>query len=156
VLCAVIGRVPSDYRLHPALAARLLGVGLLLNAVLVVVGTVLIAVLHLSTAYITVLVALVVAVVLGGFALGRTVVVHLDDQGYRVRFVRGAGVRAARWVEVEDAVSTEVGGSPCVVLRLQDGRTTVIPMEAVAGDRSEFVRDLQEHLERGHGIRRLS
>jgi len=156
VLCAVIGLVPSDYRLHPALAARLLGVGLLLNAVLVVLGTVLISLLHLSTAYITVLVALVVAVVLGGFALGRTVVVHLDDDGYRVRYVRGAGVRESRWVEVEEAVTAEVGGRPCVVLRLQDGRTTVIPVEAVAGDREEFVRDLQEHLQRGHGIRRIS
>jgi hypothetical protein len=156
VLCAVIGPVPSDYRLHPALAARLLGVGLLLNAVLVVLGTVLIAVLRLSTGYITVLVALVVAVVLGGFALGRTVVVHLDDDGYRVRFVRGAGVTEARWVEVEEAVTAEVSGTPCVVLRLQDGRTTVIPVEAVAGDREEFVRDLQEHLQRGHGIRRIS
>ena len=156
MLCAVIGPVPSDYRLHPALAARLLGAGLLLNAVLVVIGTLLIAVLHLPTAYITVLVMLVFAVVLGGFAVGRTIVVRLDDDGYRVRFVRGAGVKEARWVEVEEAVTAEVSGSPCVVLSLQDGRTTVIPMEAVAGDREAFVRDLQEHLQRGHGIRRIS
>ena len=155
MLCAVIGPVPSDYRLHPALAARLLGVGLLLNAVLVVVGTVVIAVLHLSTAFITVLVALVLAVVLGGIALGRTVVVHLDDDGYRVRFVRGAGVRQARWVQVEEAVAADVVGSPCVVLRLQDGRTTTIPVDAIAGDRTMLVRDIQEHLQRGHGIRQI-
>jgi hypothetical protein len=155
VLCAVIGPVPSDYRLHPALAARLLGVGLLLNGVLVVVGTVIIAVLHLSTAFIAVLVALVFAVVLGGLALGRTVVVHLDDEGYRVRFVRGAGVRQARWVEVEEAVTADVAGSPCVVLRLQDGRTTAIPVDAVAGDRTALVREIQDHLQHGHGIRRI-
>jgi hypothetical protein len=42
-----------------------------------------------------------------------------------------------------------------VVLHLRDGRTTTIPVEALAADREEFVRDLQEHLQRGHGLRPL-
>jgi hypothetical protein len=42
-----------------------------------------------------------------------------------------------------------------VVLHLRDGRTTTIPVAALAADREEFVRDLQAHLQRGHGLRPL-
>ena len=156
MLCAVIGLVPSDYRLHPALSARLLGAGLLINAVLVVVGTVLIAALRLPTGFITVLVVAVFAVVGMGLYLARATVVHLDDDGYRVRFVRGAGVKQGRWIDVEDAVAAEVAGSPCVLLRRRDGSTTAIPVDAIAGDRDVIVRDIQEHLQGGHGIRRIN
>ena len=40
-----------------------------------------------------------------------------------------------------------------VVLRLRDGRTTTIPVEMLAMDREAFARDLQEHLQRGQGLR---
>ena len=46
-------------------------------------------------------------------------------------------------------------GIACVVLHLRDGRTTTIPVAALAADREEFVRDLQAHLQRGHGLRPL-
>ena len=69
--------------------------------------------------------------------------------------VRGVGVAAARWTDVEEVVTTYAAGSPCVVLRLRDGRTSTIPVTALAGDRDEFVRDLQRHLQRGHGLRPL-
>ncbi len=36
-----------------------------------------------------------------------------------------------------------------VVLRLRDGRTTTIPVEMLAVDRESFVRDVQQHLQRG-------
>ena len=36
---------------------------------------------------------------------------RLDEDGYRVRLVRGAGVRAARWRDVEDAVAASPRGS---------------------------------------------
>ena len=42
-----------------------------------------------------------------------------------------------------------------VEIRLRDGRTTTIPVQVLAADREEFVRDLQQHLQRGHGMRRL-
>ena len=54
--------------------------------------------------------------------------VRLDDEGYQVRFVRGAGVKQARWKDVEDVVATTVADERCVVLRLRDGRTTTIPV----------------------------
>lgn len=158
MLCAVIGSVPSDYRLNPALTARLMGAGLVLVALLVFVGTAAVAVFHLPLAVIGVLAALVVLVVFaGGYALTKAAyVVRLDDDGYHVRFVRGAGVTRARWVEVKDAVIAEVAGSKCVVLRLADGRTTAIPVTALAADGDDFVSDVRAHLDRGHGIRRLS
>jgi hypothetical protein len=42
-----------------------------------------------------------------------------------------------------------------VVLRLRDGRTTTIPVQMLAVDREAFVRDVQDHLQRGHGLRKL-
>ena len=135
-----------------------MGAGLVLVAGLVFVGTAVVAIFHLSLAVIGVLAVLVLLVVFaGGFALTRAAyVVRLDDDGYQVRFVRGAGVTGARWTEVEDAAIADVAGSKCVVLRLADGRTTAIPVTALAADGDEFVRDVRAHLDRGHGIRRLS
>ena len=72
--------------------------------------------------------------------------VRLGDEGYRVHWVRGVGVAAARWKDVEDAVTTTRRARPCVVLRLRDGGTTTIPVDVLAGDREAFVRDLQGHL----------
>jgi hypothetical protein len=56
---------------------------------------------------------------------------------------------------VEDAVATTVAGERCVVLRLRDGRTSTVPVGALAGSAAELVQDLQAHLDRGHGYRRL-
>ena len=55
-----------------------------------------------------------------------------------MRFVRGAGVKQARWGDVDDAVTADVAGAPCVVLRLKDGRTTSIPVEVLAVERDAF------------------
>ena len=81
-------------------------------------------------------------------------VVRLTPEGYRVQWVRGVGSPAGRWKDVEDAVTTTVAGAPVVVLRLRDGRARrTIPVEMLAADREAFVRDLQDHLQRGHGLR---
>lgn len=90
------------------------------------------------------------------FLTRRTTVVRLDETGYRVRLVRGAGATEARWTDVEDVVTATVSGERCVVLRLRDGRTTTIPVRMLEGDPDGFVRDLREHLDRGHGYRRIT
>jgi hypothetical protein len=146
--------VTSDYRLSPALAARLLGVSLVVWGGLVFVAT---AVVVLFAVPPVVLSIVVVVCLVGVFATGwfltrSTYVVRLDADGYHVRFVRGAGVTRARWTEVEDAVTTFVAGAPCVVLRLRDGGSTTIPVEVLAGDRDEFVQEVRAHLDR-HGRR---
>jgi len=145
-----MGAVTSDYRLSPLLAARLLGASLVAFGLLVFLAT---AVVVLFSAPVLILSLTVLGCVAGVFAIGwfltrKTYVVHLDAEGYHVRFVRGAGVNRARWADVEDAVTTTVAGSPCVVLRLRDGRSTTIPVDLLAGDRDEFVQQVLSHLKR--------
>ena len=48
-----------------------------------------------------------------------------------------------------------VSGARCVVLRLRDGRTTALPVDAIEGDPTAFIEALTAHLDRGHGYRRL-
>jgi hypothetical protein len=134
-----------------------MGAGLAVVGLLVCLATVAVAVFRLPFAVLAVVVVLaVVGVLLGGFLLTRAgYVVRLGEEGYQVRFVRGAGVKQARWRDVDDAVTAEVAGAQCVVLRLKDGRTTTIPVAVLAVDRDVFVRDVREHLQDGHGLRRL-
>lgn len=148
---------PSDYRLSPALGARLVGLLLVALAVLLFTTTALVALADLPP---DLLVLLAVAGVVAVFGLGyyltrRAYVVRFDVEGYRVRMIRGAGVTAAAWKDVADAATASPRGIPCVVLNLRDGRTTTIPVAALAVDREQFVRDLQQHLQDGQGLRPL-
>jgi hypothetical protein len=145
--CSIIP-MSSDYRLAPAIGARLLGAVLVGLAVLVLATTLVVALVDASPVVLIVVAVLaVISVVVLGYLLTRhAYVVRLDESGYRVRVVRGAGVRAARWTEVEDALTASPGGLPCVILRLRDGRTTTIPVQALAGDPEAFVRDVRAHL----------
>jgi hypothetical protein len=149
--------VPSDYRLAPAVTARVMGVVLVLIAVMVFAATAAVALLDLHTAVLLVPAVLaIVLLVAATLAIGRRGwVVRFGDEGYRVQWVRGVGVAAARWKDVEDAVTTTRAGSPCVVIRLRNGGTTTIPVDVLAGDREAFVRDLQRHLTDGQGLRPL-
>ena len=151
------GPAVSDYRLAPALGARFVGALLVLLAAVLLAVTVVVAVLDLPTG---VLVAVVVAGLLGvvaaAYAVLRAVpVVRLDEDGYRVRLVRGVGVDRAPWSGVAEAVTATPGGTPVVVLKLRDGGSTTIPVRALAADREEFARDLRAHLQRGQGLRPL-
>ena len=151
------GSAPSDYRLSPALAARLMGTMLVVLALLLFGVTALVALLHLPPDLLVLVTVLGVVAVFGtGYALTRRVhVVHLDEEGYRVRAIRGAGVTAARWTDVEEVVAGSPRGIDCLVLRLRDGRTTTIPVAAVAADREELARDVRDHARRGEGLRPL-
>lgn len=134
-----------------------MGVLLIAISVLVFATTGVVAVLNLPTAILLVpAVAASVALIAAAFTLSRHGwVVRFTDDGYRVQWVRGVGVATSRWRDVEDAVTTTVAGSPVVILRLHSGATTTIPVELLAGDREEFVRDVQRHLQHGHGLRPL-
>ena len=148
---------PSDYRLAAPFAVRMLGLVLVGAGLLVAVVAVLVAWLDLPAAVLTVAVLLAVVAVVGvGFVLTRrATVVRLDETGYTVRLVRGAGVTTGRWKDVEDVVASTVQGTRCVVLRRRDGSTTTIPVGILAAPAEEFVRDLQQHLNRGHGYRSI-
>jgi hypothetical protein len=147
--------VPSDYRFSGPLVLRLLGTGLAVVGALVVVLVVLGALLHLPSVALDAGVVLAAGgvVALGLVATRGVVVVRLDEAGYRIRFVRGAGVRQGSWTEVEDVTTATVAGERCVVLRLRDGRTSTVPVSLLAGRTEDFVDDLRDHLDRGHGYR---
>lgn len=146
----------SGYRLSPPLAARLVGLSLVGSAALMVVATILVAAVDGPVMVLVVLAGLTLAATAGlGLATRTIPVLRADEAGYRVRWVRGAGTKAAAWREVEDLVAASPGGADCVVLRLRDGRTTSIPVDAVEADRERFVAEIRAHLSRGEGLRSL-
>jgi hypothetical protein len=137
---------PTTYGLAPTVMARFVGLGLVLMSLLMFVGTALVAVLDLPPDLLVglLIVGLVGIGLLAWWLRHRAWVLRSSREGYAVRLVRGAGVREARWTDVEDAVTTTRHGVPCVVLRLRDGRTTTIPVGVLAVDKEQFVRELQE------------
>jgi hypothetical protein len=144
-----------DYRLSPLVAVRFVGLYLVLLAVVVFAVTAVTIVAGWSPDVIVVVavVGLVGLAVAGWWLRRRAYILRAAPDGYSVRMVRGAGVKAARWTQVEDAVTTTIHDEPCVVLRLKDGGTTTIPVSVLAVDREQFVRELQRHLQRGHRLR---
>jgi hypothetical protein len=102
---------------------------------------------HLPIDILSVVVILAaVSVVVVGFMVSRlAVLVRLDDVGYQVRYLRRAGVKQARWADVEDVVSGFASEQPVVVIRLHDGRTTTIPVNLLAGSSEDFAKDIAEH-----------
>lgn len=142
-----------NYGLAPQLRARLMGMFLAAVGVTLLVVTILVVALNLPG---DILSGVILLVVVGIFALGfflvrRWYVVQVDDIGYRVRFVRGAGATFARWAEVEDLSTVQVEGAKCLLIRLRDGRTTTIPVDLIEGDREEFVDELKRRLNGLHG-----
>lgn len=149
--------MPSEYRFAAPLVARLMGSALVLVGVLVVLLAGAVALLGAPALALTVgvVVAMLAVLSTGLLLTRRAVVVRLGEAGYQVRYVRGAGVKQALWKDVEDAVATTMSGQRCLQMRLRDGRTTTLPVDVLAGDPDDFARDLQEHLDKGHGYRTL-
>jgi len=148
---------PVDFALAPALRLRLLGSGLVAIGLVVALGVLVTWVTDLPTAFVS---GLIVLGAIGAVALGLLVgvrhwVLRLDDTGYRVRVLRTAEARSARWTDVLDLQTGTVSGTSCLVLRLRDGRTTALPVDAIEGDPVALTEALTTHLDRGHGYRRL-
>lgn len=148
----------TSFGLPARVRARLMGAALMGMGLALVLATVLVLVLKLP---LDILSGIVILVVIGVFVLGfvlvrRWYVVRLGSTGYQIRFVRGAGVEAARWTDVEDMTTQSIAGSRCVVLRLRDGRTTTIPVDLVQADPEQFVEELRRRLDAGHGYKRRS
>jgi len=143
--------VPTVYRLAPSLVVRLTGAALLVAALAVLVATLVTATTGVGPGVILVVAVLGLAAVAGvaWWASSRAYVVRLDPLGYQVRLVRGVGVSRARWVDVAEASTASLRGTPCVVLALRDGRTTTIPTAALAVDRDEFVAEVRKMLRQG-------
>jgi len=148
---------PVAFALAPALRARLLGTGLVAIGAAVLIGMLVTWLADLPTVFVSGLVVLaVVGVVTLALLVGvRRWVLRLDEHGYRVRGLRSAQAKSARWTDVLDLQATTVDGHRCVVLRLRDGRTTTLPVDVIEGGPTSLAQTLAEHLDRGHGYRRL-
>lgn len=148
----------SDYRLSSPFVARFVGAYLILFAIVVFAST---GVVAITDSVPPDLLVVLLVVGLGGlfwcgsWLRSKAYVFRAGPEGYEVRMIRGAGVKQATWSEVEDVVTATPRDIPCVVLRLSGGRTTTVPVEALAVDREQFVRELQTHLDRGQGLRPL-
>lgn len=143
----------SIYRLAPAVSARLVGLGLLVLTVATFAVT--FAALGVGWSPDLIIVVAVVGLVLV-FALAswlryRAYVVRLDDVGYSVRLVRGAGVKDGRWRDVTEAVAAKPRDVPCLVLKRTDGTTTSIPVGLLDVDRDDFAREVGTRLSRARG-----
>lgn len=139
----------TDYRLAPAFAARLVGAGLVVLALLVL-GAAFAAFALSWPADLVVVVAVVGLVAVFGAASwmrSRAYVVRLSPEGYRVRLVRGVGVAEGRWDEVKEASAAHPRDIACLVLERHDGTTTSIPVEMLAVDRDRFADDVRARLE---------
>ncbi len=149
--------VTSDYRLAPLVVARMVGLYLVLFAVVLLACTVAVAAADLPADLMVVvlLLGLMGLVLLAWLLRSRLYVVRFGPQGYRVRFVRGVGRAEASWREVAEVLTSAPAGAPCVVIRLRDGSTSTIPVQALAVDREQFVRDLRACLDAGQGLRPL-
>ncbi|WP_245565349.1 hypothetical protein [Nocardioides insulae] len=146
---------PVYYRLAPAVSVRFVGLALVAVALLLFALTLVVAVAGWSMDLVVIAAVLGLAgvLVLGWWLRSRAYVLRCTPEGYTVRMVRSAGVTQARWTQVEDAVTVTRHEIPCVVLRLKEGTTTTIPVSVLGVDRERFVRELQEHLQRGNGLR---
>jgi hypothetical protein len=138
---------PVELALAPALRLRLLGTGLVAIGAVVAIGVLLMWLVDAAAPFVTGLIVLGgVGVLALGLLLGlRHWVVRLDHHGYRVRVLRPEA-RAARWSDVLDLQAINHGRTRCVALRLRDGRTTVLPVDAIEGGPVRLTELLTGHL----------
>jgi hypothetical protein len=148
---------PTYYRLAPIVAARFIGLSLIVLAVAMFVITLVISIAGGGVTLVALFLVIGLALVAGTawWLLKRAYVVRCTPEGYAVRLVRGAGVKQAAWSEVENATATTVRGIQLLDLHLTGGRTTHIPVALLAFDKEEFVRAMQGHLAAGQRVRPL-
>jgi hypothetical protein len=84
------------------------------------------------------------------YLLRRAWAVRLTGDGYAVRLLGGVGTNAASWSEVDKVVAGSPGGEPCLELHLRDGRTTRLPVAALAGDPDVFAREVRVRVRDSH------
>ena len=129
--------------------ARVTGGLLVVLAAVMFVATLLVVGLDLSSDLLVVLLVAGVVVVLGAgwWLRERAYVVRLDDDGYQVGLVRGAGVKRSRWVEVDEVAAIRVDDVACLLLTRKDGGTTTIPVDVLRGERDAFAREVAARVE---------
>ncbi len=81
---------------------------------------------------------------------------ELSEHGYRVKGLRGVGVRQAAWADVHHVATRSSRDQQVVVLTLADGiRTTTLPVPLIGAAPREWLADLDTRLNASRGHRRL-
>ena len=137
-------------RLAPAVTARLVGLAFVVLALSTFAMTAIVLAAGWAPDLIVLVLAVELLLVFGAAAWlrSRAYVVRLDDEGYSVRLVRGAGVKNGRWSEVTEAVAAHPHEIACLVLKRSDDTTTSIPVGMLAMDGDEFAREVGARLAR--------
>ena len=148
------GQALSTYRLARAHVIRAAGpLSLVLGALWLLAALLDTSVpTRLTLSVVTVVVGAVCALLL----LRPPAVLRLTSSGYRIALVRGAGVKAAQWVDVASAATAPVGGAVALVFTLNDGHTSTLPLSLLGAQQGEAHRDVRRRLNSAHGYRRLS
>jgi hypothetical protein len=146
----------SVYRLTRAIPAQVLGLSSL-GCGLAIAARLAAAAFDAPGALLTALQVVGVASALAGlvsayFTFRPPVVLRLSAEGFLVRWVRGAGVRAGRWAAIEDVTADQRG---LVALRHRDGRVTYIPLTAVGAQPAMIQSDIASRLDSSRGYRRI-
>ncbi len=81
--------------------------------------------------------------------------IELSSDGYRLRNTRGGGVAAATWSEVDSAASEAGAEGPVMVVKLTDGRSTIVPLSLLGSEAGAAERDFHGRLNTAFGYRRL-
>ncbi len=103
-------------------------------------------------------VAVVLTVVAAARVLRAPTLLRLDQTGYHVRGLRGAGPTLASWTQVSRVRRERLAPGTCLVLSLDDGGRTVVPVRLLEGGSAaadQLESELRGRLDRAHGQRPL-
>lgn len=146
-------RPPSTYRVTLALVLRVAGpVAIALGLVWIVVA---LAGVTGAARGVLAIVTLVVVLALLVAVVRPPRVLSLDERGYAIRWVRGAGVTRAPWREVQTVEVRADPGAASLVFALSGGRHSVLPLALLGSRQLEAQRDVQARLNRAYGYRKL-
>jgi hypothetical protein len=81
--------------------------------------------------------------------------IRLDERGYTIDPLVGAGVRSAAWSDVVRVEAVQQAGQAGAVVHLRDGGTARIVARMVAEPSGRWLRDFDARLNQAHGQRRL-
>jgi hypothetical protein len=82
-------------------------------------------------------------------------VLALSPTGYRISHLRGCGVPAADWSDVESVETRLATGGPAIVVELSGGRTSLVPLSLLGLRAGEAQREMHNRLNSAFGYRRL-
>ena len=83
------------------------------------------------------------------------VLLEVSSHGYRLVHMRGGGVPAANWSEVDSVATGRQDDGSVMVVTLTDGRTTSVPLVLLGTHTMAAEREMHRRLNSAFGYRRL-